>query len=62
MAAAVSDDMLTAIALAGTPDQVRSQFEQRRASVFERTLLWSPLGGLDAVRATIRAFADRSGG
>ncbi|HEV3129222.1 MAG TPA: LLM class flavin-dependent oxidoreductase [Solirubrobacteraceae bacterium] len=62
MAAAVSDDMLAAIAIAGTPDEVRTQFEQRRAGVFERTLLWSPLGGLDAVRATISAFGSEPPG
>ena len=60
MAAAVSDEMLEAIALAGTPDEVRSQF-RTRADLFERTLLWSPAGGLDAVQATISAFADRAG-
>ena len=62
MAGAVSDEMLDAIALAGTAEEVRAQFEQRRAGVFERTLLWSPAGGLDAVRATIAAFADCSAG
>jgi probable F420-dependent oxidoreductase len=62
MAAAVSDEMVDRIALAGTPEEVRSQFAARRAGGFERTLLWSPLGGLDAVRATIRAFADRDAG
>jgi alkanesulfonate monooxygenase SsuD/methylene tetrahydromethanopterin reductase-like flavin-dependent oxidoreductase (luciferase family) len=56
MSAAVSDEMLEAIALAGTPEEVRSQYEQRREGLFERTLLWSPLGGLDAVRATLDAF------
>lgn len=56
MAGAVSDEMLKTIAIAGTPEEVRSQFEQRRAGLFERTLLWSPAGGLDGVRATIRAF------
>ena len=57
MAGAVTDEMLDAIALAGTPEEVRSQFDQRRSGVFERTLLWTPVGGLDAVRATISAFA-----
>jgi alkanesulfonate monooxygenase SsuD/methylene tetrahydromethanopterin reductase-like flavin-dependent oxidoreductase (luciferase family) len=57
MAAAVSDEMLETIALAGTPKDVRSQYQQRRAGLFERTLIWTPLGGLDAVRATIDAFA-----
>jgi probable F420-dependent oxidoreductase len=58
MAAAVSDDMLQAIALAGTPAEVRRQFEQRRAGLFERTLLFSGAAGLDGVRATIGAFAS----
>jgi len=57
MAAAVTDEMLETIAIAGTPGEVRAQFEQGRADLFERTLLWSPLGGLDAVRATIETFA-----
>lgn len=60
MAAGVSDEMLESIALAGTPQEVRAQFERRR-DVFERTLLWSPAGGLEAVRTTISAFADRAG-
>jgi probable F420-dependent oxidoreductase len=57
MAAAVPDEMLDAIAIAGTPDEVRCQYEQRRQGLFERTLLWSPFGGLDGARATITAFA-----
>lgn len=57
MAAAVSDEMLDAIALAGAGDEVRARFQERHAGVFERTLLWTPIGGLDAVRATITAFA-----
>ena len=59
MAAGVSDEMLDAIALAGTPEQVRSQYQRRREGLFERTLLWTPLGGIDAVRCAIEAFADR---
>lgn len=57
MAAAVSDEMVDAIALAGTAEQVRAQFEARRDQLFEHTLLWSPVGGLDSVRAVIDAFA-----
>jgi probable F420-dependent oxidoreductase len=56
MAAAVSDEMLEAIAIAGTPDEVRDQFEQRRAGLFERTLLWTPFGGLAGVRAVLETF------
>ena len=57
MAAGVSDDMLTTIAVAGTPDEARRQFEQRRAGLFERTLLWTPLAGLDGVRRVMSAFS-----
>ena len=57
MAEAVPDEMLDAIALAGTAEQVRAQYEERRDGLFERTLLWSPFGGLDAVRRVIDAFA-----
>jgi probable F420-dependent oxidoreductase len=60
MAAAVSDEMVDAIALAGTPADVRSQYRQRRAGVFERTLIWSPAGGLEAVRAAIDALAGEA--
>jgi hypothetical protein len=49
--------MVDAIALAGTAEQVRAQFEARRDQLFEHTLLWSPVGGLDSVRAVIDAFA-----
>jgi probable F420-dependent oxidoreductase len=56
MAAAVSDEMVDAIAIAGTPDDARAQWEQRRAELFERTLLWTP-GGFEAVRRVIEAFA-----
>jgi probable F420-dependent oxidoreductase len=57
MADAVSDEMLDTIAIAGTPEEVRSQYQECRAGLFERTLLWTPFGGLDAVRAAIDAFA-----
>ncbi len=57
MAAAVSDEMVDTIALAGTPAQVRAAYEARRADLFERTLLWSPFGGLAGVRAAIETFA-----
>jgi probable F420-dependent oxidoreductase len=59
MAAAVTDEMVETIAIAGTPEEARTQYEHRRAGLFERTLLWTPFGGLDAVRATIDAFADQ---
>jgi probable F420-dependent oxidoreductase len=57
MAAAVSDDMLETIAVAGTAEEVRTQFQERRAGLFERTLLWTPIAGLDGVRAVIDAFS-----
>jgi probable F420-dependent oxidoreductase len=59
MADAVTDEMLDTIAVAGTPDEVREQFARRRAGLFERTLLWTPFGGLDAVRGVIEAFAAK---
>ena len=58
MAGAVSDRMIDAIALAGTADEVREQYERRRRGLFERTLLWPPaFRGLDGARAVIEAFA-----
>jgi probable F420-dependent oxidoreductase len=57
MAAGVSDETLETIAIAGRPAEARSQYGQRREGLFERTLLWTPLGGLDAVRKTLDAFA-----
>jgi probable F420-dependent oxidoreductase len=57
MAAAVSDEMLDTIALAGTAAQVRAHYAAHRADLFERTLLWSPFGALAGVRAAIEAFA-----
>jgi alkanesulfonate monooxygenase SsuD/methylene tetrahydromethanopterin reductase-like flavin-dependent oxidoreductase (luciferase family) len=56
MADAVSDEMVETIAIAGTPEEVRSQYQQRRAGLFERTLMWTPFGGLAAVRAAIDMF------
>jgi alkanesulfonate monooxygenase SsuD/methylene tetrahydromethanopterin reductase-like flavin-dependent oxidoreductase (luciferase family) len=57
MTAAVSDRMLDTIALAGTPREVREQLRERRAGVFERTLLWPPAtGGLAAAEAVIDTF------
>ena len=58
MAGAVTDEMLDTIAIAGTPDEVREQYRSRRAGLFERTLLWTPFGGLDAVRGVIETFAE----
>jgi len=53
----VTDEMLEAIALAGTADEGRAQFAERHEGQFERTLLWTPFGGLDAVRRAIEAFS-----
>src|SRR3954462_5549409 len=47
MGAAVSDEMLDTIALAGTADEVRAAYAERRAGLFDRTLLWTPLQGVD---------------
>jgi probable F420-dependent oxidoreductase len=57
MAAAVSDEMLATIAISGTPDEALAQYRERRAGLFERTLLWTPFGGLEAVRSVIETFA-----
>jgi probable F420-dependent oxidoreductase len=57
MAAAVTDNMIDAIALAGTPDEVRERFEERWEGVYERPLLWPPaFRGAEGVRAVIEAF------
>jgi probable F420-dependent oxidoreductase len=57
MAAAVSDDMIDSIALAGTPDEVRQRFSERWDGVYERTLLWPPaFRGEEGVRAAVDAF------
>ena len=61
MAGAVSDEMIDAIALAGTPDEVRERFAERWDGVYERTLLWPPaFTGADGVRAAVDAFATAS--
>jgi probable F420-dependent oxidoreductase len=57
MTAAVSDRMLDTIVLAGTPAEVRQQYEERRAGLFDRTLLWPPAFlGLEGAAAVIEAF------
>ena len=57
MAAAVTEEMIDAIALAGTPDEVRGRFEERWEGVYERPLLWPPaFTGMDGVRAVVEAF------
>lgn len=61
MVSAVSDDMIDAIALAGTPDEVREQFAERWAGVYERTLLWPPsFRGANGVRTAIETFGPAS--
>jgi alkanesulfonate monooxygenase SsuD/methylene tetrahydromethanopterin reductase-like flavin-dependent oxidoreductase (luciferase family) len=63
MVAAVSDEMIDSIALAGTPDEVRARFAERWDGVYERTLLWPPaFRGQEAVRAAIDAFGGRNPG
>jgi probable F420-dependent oxidoreductase len=57
---AVPDEMLDAIALAGTPDEVRDRFRERWAGVHDETLLWPPaFRGMEGVRAVIDAFSTR---
>ena len=59
MAAAVTDEMIDAIALAGTPAEVRKRFALRWDGVYERTLLWPPsFRGQDGVRAVLEAFGE----
>lgn len=61
MAGTVSEEMVDAIALAGTPDEVGQRFDERWAGVYERTLLWPPaFRGTDGVRAAIDTFGARS--
>jgi probable F420-dependent oxidoreductase len=63
MIAAVSDEMIDKIALAGTPDEVRERFKARWEGVYERTLLWPPAFlGEQAVRSVIETFAGLSEG
>jgi probable F420-dependent oxidoreductase len=57
MADAVTDEMIDAMALAGTPDEVRVRFEERWDGVYRWPLLWPPaFTGLDGVRSAVRAF------
>ena len=61
MADAVPDRMVDAIALAGTPDEVRRRYEERFAGVYERTLLWPPaFRGMDGVRAVVGALTRQA--
>jgi probable F420-dependent oxidoreductase len=58
MVAAVTDDMIDAITLAGTPTEVRERFTRRWQGVYERPLLWPPAFlGRAAVTAAIDTFA-----
>lgn len=58
MIAAVSDEMIDSITLAGTPDEVRGRFAERWDGVYERALLWPPaFRGREAVDAVIETFA-----
>ena len=58
MAAAVHDEMVDAIALAGTAEEVRRRYDERFAGVYEHTLLWPPAFlGLDGVRAVVDALS-----
>ena len=63
MIAAVPDEMVDAMACAGTPDQARQQFAARFAGVYDSTLLYSPSFGLtperfqESLDAIIETFA-----
>ena len=61
MTAAVSEEMIDAIALAGTPEDVRARFAERWEGVYERTLLWPPaFRGNEAIRNAVEAFANNA--
>ena len=58
MAAAVSEEMIDAIALAGTAEEVRARFCERWEGVYERTLLWPPaFRGAEAINSAVAAFS-----
>jgi len=58
MAAAVSEEMIDAIALAGTAEEVRARFCERWEGVYERTLLWPPaFRGVEAINNAVAAFS-----
>lgn len=60
---AVPDEMIDAITLAGTPDEVRARYAERWQGVYEHTLLWPPaFAGMDGVRAVIETFAQPEAG
>jgi alkanesulfonate monooxygenase SsuD/methylene tetrahydromethanopterin reductase-like flavin-dependent oxidoreductase (luciferase family) len=62
MEAAVSDEMVDAIALAGTPDEVRDRIEQWR-DLTDHLLLYSPSVGMSVERAeeNLTAIAETFG-
>ena len=54
---AVSDRMLDTIALAGTAQEVRAQYEARCRGRYEWTLLWPPaFNGFAGAAAVVEAF------
>jgi probable F420-dependent oxidoreductase len=60
MADAVTDEMIDAIALAGTAEEIRARFEERWDGVYERPLLWPPtFAGLDGVHSAVEALSCR---
>ncbi len=63
MADAVDDEMIDTLAVAGTPDEVRSGFAERWQDVYDETLLWPPaFRGVEGVRAVVDAFSARGSG
>jgi probable F420-dependent oxidoreductase len=62
MMEAVPREMVDAIAIAGTPDEIREQLAAR-AGLYERVLLWPPaFRGMDGARAVIEALGPDGGG
>jgi alkanesulfonate monooxygenase SsuD/methylene tetrahydromethanopterin reductase-like flavin-dependent oxidoreductase (luciferase family) len=57
MVAAVSEEMIDTIALAGTPDEVRERFVAEWSDLYETPLLWPPVfRGIAGVEAIARAI------
>ena len=61
MVAAVSDEMIDTIALAGTPDEVRERFVSEWSGLYETPLLWPPVfrgvAGVEAIARSVQTAA-----